>query len=114
MTRAIAPWRLAGIAMPMLVWALHFVAVYSLQGLACAGHASRPAAIAAMLGLTVLAWLAIAWLGLRALRARREAGNDAHGRLRRFATTVTALLAPLAAMAVLFTAMPILLLPPCA
>ena len=114
MPRAIAPWRLAGIAMPMLVWALHFLVVYVLQGLACAGHAGREAAVAAMLGVTVLAALAIAWLGLRARHAARSAGHDAGGRRHRFAATVTALLAVVAAIAVLFTTVPILLLPPCA
>lgn len=114
MARRIAPWRLTGIAMPMAVWALHFVVVYSLQGLACAGHVGRMAALAGMGATTVLAWLAIAWQGLRALRARRAAADDVDGRRLRFAATLTALLALLAALAVLFTALPILLLPPCA
>ncbi|AKC85430.1 hypothetical protein [Pseudoxanthomonas suwonensis] len=111
----LAPWRLTGMAAPMAVWALHFVLVYSVQGLACAEGWNQPGARWTMLGSTVLALLAIAWLGLRARRAAAAAdAPDAAVRRRRFTALATALLSLLAAVAVLFTTVPILLLSPCA
>ncbi|WP_024889068.1 hypothetical protein [Luteimonas huabeiensis] len=126
--RALSPQRLSGIAAPLAVWALHFAVVYSLQGLACGeGWLRRRMAIAGveaeaaswlLVALTALALAAIAWLGLRAQRAWRAARADprpdADGRRRRFATAVAALAAVLAAITVAFTALPILMLPPCA
>ncbi len=109
------PWKLLGIAAPMAVWALHFVAVYSVQGLTCAEGWSPRAGFWAMLGLTVPAIGAIAWLGLRAWRlARALPGEEAARRRSRFAAQATGLCALLAAVAVLFTLAPVLLLPVCA
>ncbi|MCD9033247.1 hypothetical protein LDO32_16095 [Luteimonas sp. Y-2-2-4F] len=126
--RALSPHRLTGIAAPLAVWALHFVAVYSLQGLACGegwlrgrvAGAGADAELATWLlvALTALALAAISWLGLRGLRAWHAAKADpqagADGRRRRFAAAVAALAAVLAAIAVAFTAVPIFMLPPCA
>lgn len=115
MAGRLAPWRLTGMAAPMAVWALHFVLVYSVQGVACAEGWNPSAARWTMLGSTVLALAAIAWLGLRARRAVADAhAQDAAAGRRRFAALATALLSLLAAVAVLFTTVPILLLPPCA
>lgn len=109
------PWKLVGIAAPMGVWALHFVAVYSVQGLTCAEGWSARAGFWAMLGLTLPALAAILWLGLRAWRLSRAAiANDAAARRTRFAAQATGLCAVLAAVAVLFTLAPVLLLPVCA
>lgn len=119
-----SPLRLTGIAAPMAVWALHFVAVYSLQGLAC-GEGWMRQRLAGMetvswvlIALTALALAAIARLGWRAWRVRcretRAPRPDAAGRRRRFAATATALAAALAAIAVSFTALPVPMLPPCA
>ncbi|MDH5824797.1 hypothetical protein QFW77_17650 [Luteimonas sp. RD2P54] len=122
--RRLGPLRLTGMAAPMAVWALHFVVVYSLQGLACAEgwQRNRVAGVEAaswwLLLMTLLALAAIAWLGLRAWRAwrtaRAEPGAGAEARRHRFTASVTALLALLAAIAVVFTTIPVLLLAPCA
>ncbi len=116
-----SPYRLTGMALPMAVWALHFVAVYSVQGVACAGGGAvrRVAGLEStswwLLLLTLLALLAIGVLGWRAARAwRMHAGPQVPTSRDRFAAAATALLALLAAVAVAFTAVPILLLPPCA
>lgn len=123
MTARLGPYRLTGIAAPLAVWALHFVAVYVMQGIACAEDWQRTR----VAGLELVTWwlllataaalAVIAWLGLRALRARRPAGGgdgDADARRRHFTATLTAAAALIAAIAVLFTATPVLLLPPCA
>lgn len=120
----LAPQHLTGMAAPMTVWALHLLALYSLQGLACAEgwQRTRVAGLEAitwwLLLLTVLALTAIVWLGLRAWRAWRSAKaapeDDPLARRRRFATAATGLLAVLAGIAVTFTAIPVLLLATCA
>jgi len=124
MTGPLSPYRLTGIAAPMAAWAVHFVAVYSLQGVACAEGLDRirfagAEALAWWLsGLTVVALAALAWLGLRALRAWRDArpGSDAPARAarRRFAAATTGALSAMATVAVCFTTIPVLLLPGCA
>lgn len=127
MTR-LAPSRLAGMAAPMAVWAVHFTLAYSLTGLACAD--AWPAQewlgvrllIWALLLLTAVALAAAAWLGRRAHRERQRlaraieaAGATSRPRLQRgcFAARVTVLLAWLAAIAVAFTAVPVFVLPDC-
>lgn len=116
MARVIAPWRLVGMAAPMAVWALHFVIVYSVQGLGCVEAWNQAMVTTALLLLTVVALAAIAWLGWRAHRAAAACAgsDDADARRRRFVALVTGLLAVLSIVAVVFTAIPILLLPPCA
>lgn len=109
------PSTLVGIAAPMGVWALHLVAVYSVQGLTCAEGWSPRAGFWTMLALTLPALAGIGWLGARAWRASRAAtGADAVSRRTRFAAQATGLCAILAAVAVLFTLAPVLLLPVCA
>lgn len=115
MTRATFPWRLLGIGAPMAVWALHFVAVYALQGLACAEgiHHAR----AWMVALALAAWALLAWSGRRAWRAWHAARGGAPGAAdarRRFAAAVTGALCVLAAVAIGFTTLPVMLLPGCA
>lgn len=120
----LSPYRLTGIAAPMLVWALHLVVVYSLQGVTC-GEALANRRIAGLetltwwvLALTAAAFVALAWMGARALRARRVSEDERSSPLlasrRRFAATLTALLSALSVVAVLFTTIPVLLLPGCA
>lgn len=120
----LSPFRLTGLAAPMAVWALHLVAVYALQGVTC-GQSLDNARVAgleplawAVLALTVAAFAALAWLGRRAWRAHRGAEADRSRPLlagrRRFSAAVTAALSVLAAVAVLFTTIPVLLLPGCA
>lgn len=120
----LSPWRLTGIAAPMAVWALHLVAVYSLQGITCGQDLGNPrlAGLPALawwvLALTAACFAALAWLGLRAWRGWRAANADrstpAIAARRRFGASVTAALSVLAAVAVLFTTIPVLLLPGCA
>ncbi|WP_149194357.1 hypothetical protein [Luteimonas suaedae] len=117
------PQHLTGMAAPMAVWALHLLAVYSLQGLACAEdwQRTRVAGLEAvtwwLLALTVAALAAIAWLGARARRAWRlettAAADDVPARRRRFTAAATTILAVIAAVAVTYTAVPILLLTTC-
>ncbi len=117
----LAPHRLTGIAAPLTMWALHFVLVYAMQGLACAQGwqrtpwAGREAVFWWLLLTTLVAAVAIVWLGLRAWRAwrlERGAQADAAHR-RRFATRLTLASAAMALLAVAFTATPIFLLPTC-
>ncbi len=120
----LAPGRLTGMALPMALWALHFVVVYGLVGLGCEhGWQSRTLAGGNLLSvllvaLTVLVLVPVVALGLRARRAwRRHAANQAGDpRQRRHALIAMAAtaLAILAAIAIVFTATPALLLPPCA
>lgn len=127
MTR-LAPSRLVGMAAPPTVWAVHFVFVYSLTGLACAGAWSARE----WLGVRLLIWMLLlwtlvalaltAWLGRRAHRLRQrlaDAIDRADATSRRdserqcFTARVTVLLAWLAGIAITFTAVPIFVLPDC-
>jgi hypothetical protein len=103
--------RFGWIAAPMVPWALHFVAVYSLQGLVCARGWSQPAGVAGMIALTLLAWGVVAWLGVRGRRVLAGADDGPHGT--RFAARLVVLLSVLSAVAVAFTVLPVLLLAPC-
>ena len=123
-SQALSPHRLTGIAAPWTVWALHFVAVYSLQGVTCAEDVLRREMAGAetaswiLLGLGVIALAATAWLGLRAWRAWRSARRDVQPavavRRQRFSSAVVMLSALLASVAIVFTTIPVLMLPPCA
>lgn len=124
MKDVLSPLRLVGLAAPMAVWALHLLAVYVVQGVTC-GQSFGNARVG---GLEPLAWwvlamtaaslAALAWLGKRAWRAHRaaavERARPAVAGRRRFSAAVTAALSVLAAVAVLFTTIPVLLLPGCA
>lgn len=120
----VSPYRLIGIAAPMAVWAVHLVVIYSLQGVTCAEGLGRTeyAGLAPLtwwaLALAAAAFALLAWLGLRALRGWRAAEADrsapAQAARRRFAAAVTGALCVLSAVAVLFTTIPVLLLPGCA
>mgnify|MGYP000938023802 FL=1 len=115
---------LTRMSLPLVVWALHFVVVYSLQGLACARALWRApvAGLETMTwvlwALTVLALGVIGLFGARALRAWRIAGAQTDGRTEtsrlRFLTALSALVALIAAIGVAFTALPVALLPTCA
>ncbi|MEN1940124.1 hypothetical protein WCE41_00410 [Luteimonas sp. MJ246] len=124
MSGALSPYRLTGIGAPMAVWALHLVAVYSLQGVACAEGLDGPrfAGLEALawwlVALTAVAMAMLAWLGLRAWRgwhaARAEASMPRLAARRRFAAAVAGALSVMAAVAICFTTIPVLLLPGCA
>lgn len=113
-------YRLTVMAAPMAIWALHFVVVYSLTGLACGRGwyrsivGGQPIATWVLIAVTLLAWAVLAWLGWSAWRSRKQAdtGSPASPR-RRFVARMTLALAWLAILAVAFTALPVLMLPPC-
>lgn len=116
------PRRLTGMSAPLAIWALHLVALYGLQGLACASAwhrhslAGQPLVFWAWLVLTLLALAAIGWLGLRAWRCRRDTAGAAAGvglRLARFGCRLTLLVAAIALVAVVFTVVPVFMLAPC-
>lgn len=124
----IGPSRLAGMAAPLVVWAVHFVLVYSITGLACAdAWAARQWLGVRLFVWALLAWTAvalalIAWFARRAQHARRrharaiEAADAATRReLERqcFAARATMLIAAIAAIAVAFTAVPVFVVPDC-
>ncbi|AOH35985.1 hypothetical protein BGP89_06120 [Luteimonas sp. JM171] len=132
MLERIGPWRLSGMALPLAVWAAHFLAVYIMQGLACwqGWQRQRVAGMEMvswwLLLATVVALALIAWQGMRALRCRRLAKFEVQAakgvespvamaaRRRHFMSVLTALVSVVAFIAVCFTALPVLLLPPCA
>ena len=114
-------YRLTGMAAPMAIWALHFVVVYSLTGLACGRGwyrsvvAGQHVATWILIAVTLLAWAVLAWLGWNAWRRSKmqaDAGSAASPR-RRFVARMTLALAWLAILAVAFTALLVLMLQPC-
>lgn len=117
------PRRLTGMAAPLTMWALHFVVVYSLQGVACAeglfrrALAGQPLVFWLWLLLTGVALAGIAWLGLRAWRCHRKTTpSDAAAagqREARFASRLTLLVSAMAFVAVVFTVIPVFMLPVC-
>ena len=119
----LSPWRLTGIAAPMLLWALHLVVVYSLQGVTCAEglaltrHAGLTVLAWSVLALTAVTFALLAWLGRRARRGWQPHTRPLRARARR-ATPLrrgaSGALCVLSAVAVLFTTIPVLLLPGCA
>jgi hypothetical protein len=117
----LAPTRLTGLVAPMALWALHFVVAYSLAGVGCEHGWDQQRGFGlstlvwSLLAITVVALASIAALGLHAWRVRVAAGNPTDPRERRrcFLAGATATLAVLAAIAVVFTSVPVFFLPPC-
>lgn len=122
--QALSPHRLTGIAAPWAVWAVHFVTVYSLQGVVCAEEVLRRDVAGAEIATWILAAIGIvavaatAWLGMRGLQAWRQARGDMQPdvttRRERFSAAVASLSGLLASIAIIFTTLPVLMLPPCA
>lgn len=116
MSGPFAPDRLVGACAPLLLWALHFVTVYSVQGLFCADRVDhvgwiQGATVSGMLIALTLATLAwAAWMGWRAHRLRHTVAGDTRAG---FLAGTTRLTSVLAVIAILFTAAPLLLLTPC-
>lgn len=110
MIRSRRPRRLSWIASPFVAWGLHFVTVYSLQGLVCGrGWPGWTAWLGIGLA-TLLAVAAVAWIGLRAWR---EADASEAAAERRFTARLVAMLSLLSLLAMAFTIIPALLLQPC-
>jgi hypothetical protein len=110
-------WAVAG----MLVWAVHFGVVYAATAVACArGHSGRdllglPLVPAMVLGATALALAAI---GSIAWRARRRLDGDLSGEDGeddpRFTLWLTYAIALVSALAIVWEAVPVLIVNPCA
>ncbi|WP_157745174.1 hypothetical protein [Luteimonas chenhongjianii] len=110
---------------PYALWALHFLAIYSLQGLACARQLGRERVAGleimtwTMWGLTAVILAAIAWQAWRAGQIRRallasdDAGRADHAR-RLFMVVLCLLGAAISALGVVFTASPLAMLQTCA
>lgn len=104
----------------LLVWAAHFGAVYVANAIACERGLARlavaglPLVPVAVLGLTALALGAVALIGLRARRRLEhglagQEGEDAP----RFLPWFTLATALLAGLAILWEAVPALIVEPC-
>lgn len=102
--------RLLWIAAPFLPWALHFFAIYSLQGLACGRGWSIAGAYAAMGALSLACLAAVAWIGGRAWRQARSSHTRGDAGM---AARLVALLSGLSLLAIAMTTLPVLLLSPC-
>jgi len=107
------------LAIPMAIWALHFVVIYSFLGLACerGWHHAVPGALDWITWVLIaLALAALAALGVISLRVVRDARSDATApvaRRRRFLSRATLVLGVLASIAVVYTTIPAFLLPSC-
>jgi predicted signal transduction protein with EAL and GGDEF domain len=118
-------YRLTEMALPTAVWALHFIAVYSLAGLACGQDWQRDTIAGfegvtwLIIGVTLCSWTALAFLGAMAWRGRRaqpppDQARDATQQRRRFVSSLTLALCAAAALAVTINVLPVFLLPTCA
>ena len=111
-----SPERLIGVCAPLILWALHLVIVYSVQGLACSGQMDgawwqrRLPVQAALIVLTLLMLAIVAWQGWRAQRLRWHCVRPSRAG---FLASATLLTSVLAAIAIVFTTAPILMLTPC-
>lgn len=112
------PGTFAGMMAAFLLWAAHFTAVYSLNGVACARglDAMRilgfPLVPFAVTGLTLAALAAAAWILMRALLGRGPAAG-AREDPRRFIRWFTAGAAGAALVAILWVGLPALQVPAC-
>lgn len=103
-----------GVMLGPVVWAVHFLLCYVLVAIWCEklNRAAPLAGIApVILGVTLGAWAVLIWLGMR-LRRPHQAGTPPADR-RRFMTKLALLLVALSAVAVGFSAWPILWLELC-
>ncbi len=97
----------------MIVWAIHFLLVYAGVGLACARGYSTTAVLLWLATTTVLALLVALAITLAGFDRARRPETPPHGQRRRFLARLSALLGGLALIAIVLTALPMLLVPPC-
>jgi hypothetical protein len=114
--KSVGAYRLTGMALPMVVWAVHFVFVYSVSGLACERgwtHGSWLMLAASALAAVLL--VALGWNAWRQWRVQPPpvSAADPLQRRRRFLAGLTLALSVLSALAVAFTTLPVFMLPPC-
>ena len=96
-----------------IIWAVHFLAVYSVHGIACA----RPALASDWLGLSASAWIILV-LSVSALASMALAYRCLHTRIPapgnpRFLPWLAGTLSLLSALAVVWETIPLLWLPAC-
>lgn len=111
---------IAGAVAGLVVWAVHFGVVYGASAIACErGLAGRtllgqPLVPALVLGATALALAAVALVGLRAWRRLEHglAGQEGEDEPR-FMVWLAAAIALLAALAIVWEGLPVLLIRPC-
>jgi hypothetical protein len=93
-----------------IVWSLHFFGLYLIQALLCAtAEAATTAVRATGAGLTIAALLALAAFAVRRYRASQAIAGDGGPRALAFAGPLTAL----SILAILWTSVPLFLLPAC-
>lgn len=104
----------------MVVWAVHFGAVYGVNAVACArGFAGRavlglPLVPLLVLGASALALGAVAVVGVRAWRRLHAGLSGEDGEYEpQFTVWMSAAVALLAALAIVWEAVPVLMLRPC-
>ena len=113
------PALFAGMMAAFLIWAVHFLAIYGINGLICARNLDGldlfglPLAVALVLAATVAALLLEGGVLLVALRSGGPAARASDGP-RRFVRWFTVLSAVGALLAILWNGLPALQLPACA
>jgi hypothetical protein len=97
---------LSGVA----IWALHFMAIYTFAALACA----RGFGGARWLGIPATTWVLGAFTAIALVAAAAVIVSTLRARIAGFAGWMTVSVAALAALAIAWEALPVLLVPPCA
>jgi hypothetical protein len=120
MTRVVGFSPILGSISAMMVWAVHFLVVYGAQATACVRLGSgrslfgMPFVPAMVLGLTALALLVVAVIGLRAWWRLDSGLSGQEGQNQpQFTVWMTLAIALLSALAIVWEAVPVLMLPPC-
>jgi hypothetical protein len=114
---------LLGSVSGLIVWAVHFAAVYSLVGVGCEQQWHRIPLMGTnrltllLIAVTLPALALIAWIGRRGWLSHRNAARGGAAREDserwRFLSRVTLAIAVLAFLSTLMTSVPIMMLPPC-
>ncbi|HEV7267773.1 MAG TPA: hypothetical protein VGN83_23145 [Falsiroseomonas sp.] len=104
----------------MIVWAVHFLVIYGVQATICVRLGTgrtlfgQPLILASVLGLTALSLVIVAVIGLRAWRRLESgmAGQEGEDQAQ-FTVWMTFSIALLSGLAILWEAVPVLILHPC-